>query len=334
MNIFGLLADHAGCGYYRIKLPLGELERHGHNVTVSNALARADAERADVIIGQRVVLKPISAIWQHIARGNGARLVYEVDDDLWNIAPDNPASKLFTPDAVARITRNVEVAHAVTVTTPELAERIRPMNPNVFVLPNYVDESVLAVEHADPGDVDPVRVGWQGSPTHERDFKQASPAIARLLRQSARAQFWTLGGNYLTKLEPGAKAQSDKIFVAPWINNDWPLYYQRVSDIHVGLAPLVSSTFNSSKSHIKALEYAALGIPCIVSDEPPYRRFVQHGETGFIIQREYEWFKYMRDLVYDNELRQRMSATAHEYAFKHTIQRNAWRWEEALSSVL
>ncbi len=38
----------------------------------------------------------------------------------------------------------------------------------------------------------------------------------------------------------------------------------------LGVAPLLRSRFNDSKSNIKVLDYAALGMPALVSDVPAY----------------------------------------------------------------
>jgi hypothetical protein len=66
------------------------------------------------------------------------------------------------------------------------------------------------------------------------------------------------------------------------------------------------TVFASSKSYIKALEYAALGIPVIASDAEPYRDFVVHGVTGFLVRRDHEWLSYLRELASDDGLRQSM----------------------------
>ena len=43
-------------------------------------------------------------------------------------------------------------------------------------------------------------------------------------------------------------------------------------DFDIGVAPLAYNVFNRSKSDIKVLEYASLGIPAVASDVRPVRR--------------------------------------------------------------
>jgi glycosyltransferase involved in cell wall biosynthesis len=110
-------------------------------------------------------------------------------------------------------------------------------------------------------------------------------------------------------------------------------YYQAI-DFDIGLAPLIPSMFNRSKSHIKALEYAALGIPVIASDEPPYRDFVIDGVTGFLVRREHEWGQRLRDLVNDDAMRESMGVKAREHAAQFSIEKG-WRlWEQAYRTLV
>ena len=122
----------------------------------------------------------------------------------------------------------------------------------------------------------------------------------------------------------------------PWVNitKDAPGFYQAI-DWDIGLAPLdPAGQFNRSKSHIKALEYAARGIPVLASDVEPYRDFVIDGVTGFLIRYDHEWLKRLEELATDEGLRERMGAAAREHARKFTIEER-WRdWETAYGKVL
>jgi glycosyltransferase involved in cell wall biosynthesis len=108
-----------------------------------------------------------------------------------------------------------------------------------------------------------------------------------------------------------------------------PDYYRSI-DFHIGLAPLRAHTFNRSKSPIKAIELAALGIPSICSNFGPYSEVVRHGETGFLARQPHEWATYLRELL-DPEVRRVMGEKARAIAAEHTIERNIELWEKALT---
>ncbi len=117
----------------------------------------------------------------------------------------------------------------------------------------------------------------------------------------------------------------------PWRANVWE-YYANI-DFDIGVIPLSGHPFNESKSHIKALEYAALGIPTIASDSAPSRDFVQDGVTGYLCRTQDEWRARLRELVNDADARDEMGAAARKVAAGWTIQ-DGWRhWNDAYEEV-
>jgi glycosyltransferase involved in cell wall biosynthesis len=117
----------------------------------------------------------------------------------------------------------------------------------------------------------------------------------------------------------------------PWRANVWD-YYQAI-DFDIGVIPLSDHAFNESKSHIKALEYSALGIPVVASDSAPYRDFVVDGVTGYLCRTPDEWRARLRELVNDADARAELGAAAKKLAAAHTIQ-DGWRlWNSAYEEV-
>ena len=110
--------------------------------------------------------------------------------------------------------------------------------------------------------------------------------------------------------------------------------YLHTLDFDIGIAPIAYHVFNKSKSDIKALEYAALGIPVVASDFGPYAASVTHGVTGFLVKRPHEWGTYLGLLADDAQLREEMSINAKLWASTRTIQGNAWQWELAYRETI
>jgi glycosyltransferase involved in cell wall biosynthesis len=100
-------------------------------------------------------------------------------------------------------------------------------------------------------------------------------------------------------------------------------------DFDVNLVPLRPSVFNLSKSPLRCLEAAALGIPVVASDYGPYAAFVRDGETGLLARWPHQWMRHLRDLL-DPTVRLEMGAKARALAAGHTIERNIGLWEDAL----
>ncbi|MGH3677260.1 MAG: glycosyltransferase [Mycobacterium sp.] len=282
------------------------------------------ADGVDVIVGQMiggVYNAPIvQRWWRRLA--NDAGLVYELDDDPFNVEPHNPAyGEYGSPVRQDSITRCIQVADLVTASTDVLAQRIRRLNPNVVVLQNRIDENVLQLIRPRCGRL---TIGWAGGVSHLNDIKECAYGLRRALdRHDVEAHF--IGADFRRLI-------ARPVRYTPWCDNTTDYY--RLIDFDIGLAPLAPTVFSESKSHIKALEYAALGIPVIASDVAAYRNFVVDGVTGWLVRREHEWASRLRQLICDEEMRREMGTNARELAADWTIQHGWQEWESAYQSVL
>lgn len=340
-RIFGWLADKQGCGYWRIMLPLCELERRGARTAFDlrmpaefctgdrlDNIQVVDGDEPIIVVGQRISQPVPSATWQDFAKVPRFKLVYEIDDDLLHIDPENTKAyeAYKDPDVRRRLVENVAVAHLVTCTTEPLAEVLRGYNPNVVVVPNYVDAAAL--DYPRPN-WEGVAVGWAGSGTHAADFDTVSPHLRSFYRANPDV-WWSSAGCDYGRLTGATRRRH-----SGWrdIVDDQGDYFARFT-WDVGIAPLKDTPFNRSKSGLKALEYAACGIPVIASDLDPYRGIVVEGVTGYLATTRREWLDALSTLARNKHLRAWMGKQARKHAANHTIQANGHRWTEALRSVL
>ncbi len=308
-----------------------QLQVHGHDVTFASAdvdkhrgagiTARA-MEGHDVIVAQRFN-KPGGVHVYREARTPANRLVYELDDDVFSVSPDNFQAYQFwrRPDILDATIHAMEVSDLITCSTPALAEVLREHNPNVVAIPNHIPGWVCDANRNRR--VRPA-VGWAGGAAHGADVGLIASPVRRFLK---RFPGWDLRLNG-TDYRPTFKA-GDRAHFATWVPViDDPEKFYMSPDWDIGLAPVVSNTFNRSKSAIKILEYGALGIPTIASDWHPYRDYIKHGETGFLVRRDHEWLSYMSELASDDGLREKMGAAAREQARQFTIEKGWALWEE------
>jgi len=317
-RIFGWAADDSGCGYYRVEMPLGEYRRRGGSAEWSTEMPDWAREDADVIIGQRVSLEGASNLWQKLCRKGRALMVLELDDDLWNIDPSNRnAYTTFTPEMLGRLSRNAASADVVTVTTEALAEVVRPMNSNVVIVPNRIPAWLV---ERDKSTVDDMTIGWAGSGSHAMDWEDAAPQVGRFLKRNPSVGFHVIGGAF----KPMAAWPRAQLRATNWAASVEDYY--RTLDFDIGLAPLRPHVFNRSKSYIKALEYAALGIPTVASAVGPYEAFIKPEETGLLVRHDHEWDSRLRALTGDTQMRIEMGRNARQLAAGHTIEGNLESW--------
>ncbi|PKQ29582.1 MAG: hypothetical protein CVT60_04550, partial [Actinobacteria bacterium HGW-Actinobacteria-10] len=106
-------------------------------------------------------------------------------------------------------------------------------------------------------------------------------------------------------------------------------YPDLLGEFHIGLAPVVDTVFNESKSDLKYLEYTRRGIPVVASRAPCYERSIAHGVNGFLASNAKDWLKYLSRLIQDVELRRDIGAKGMDFARARMISGNVWLWEEA-----
>lgn len=323
----------SGCGWYRIVMPMTALAGHGHDTWHGPPQKFTSERRAyPLIVSQRMDKYDALGDWRRLATP-GRRLVYEIDDDVFNVTIENwMAYRIYSrPEVQEAVAVSAGIADMVTVTTEPLAEVMRKFSRNVRVLPNCVPDEIASFPAPWEQDRPGVTIGWTGGASHARDLAMIATPLRHVLERNPAASLHILG----TDFRPTIGAAEDRMRFTEWIASDVTLaYYWALTAFDIGLAPLTGTTFDMSKSAIKALEYAALGIPVIASDCEPYRAFVADGVNGYLIRRKGDWAKRIAELVNDPDARHAMGAKGREMVTAgHTIG-TGWRaWADAYESL-
>jgi glycosyltransferase involved in cell wall biosynthesis len=286
-------------------------------------------EPVDLVVGQRIVRTDLLTTWRRL--GEVTRLVLDLDDDLFRIPPDNRrAYGIYSvPQVQATLREAVRRSDLVTVSTEPLARAVIDecqIDPaRVAVLPNRVPASLLAVNRQRR---DRVTIGWAGSPSHEPDMALVAVPLRKFLDRHRDVDLHLIGHDWRSAMG----LRRSNVRVTGWAESV-PQFWKSI-DFDIGLAPLAHSIFAMSKSAIKVLEYGALGIPSIASDEAPYRDAIVDGVTGFLVRRPDEWERRLRDLACDPDLREGMGRAAKSHVEQDHNIADGWRdWERAYQSI-
>lgn len=331
-RIFGWAADNTGPGWYRLRVPLSELARHGYETSVSTTMPESALEEADVIVGQRVCQPGATKRWERLAAGHYGRrpmLVFEIDDDLWDIDPTNaPAWNFYrrSPELLDNLTMCARLADVCTVTTEPLAEVVRKINPNVVILPNQLPPEAFFQHNPSPsGDgvlSGRFTVGWTGGASHSADVAEIQSPLRQFFRRSPGSEFHNVGTLFTTT---AAAVPAGLLRITKW-NDDLPAYYRAI-DFTVGLAPLRPSPFNQSKSELKFLEYSARGAVTVATNHGPYARTMPEAGCGFLVDRTHEWGSTLRALYTTPSIVEDEAWEARRYAETRRIEKHWQEWE-------
>ena len=309
----------SGCGFYRVIWPIEQLAKHGWAAAYGIGMPPVDV---NVVVGERFDQASVIPYWEAMKGIYG--LVYEIDDDPFSVDEVNwLAYPMYSKHEVLHTIRTcAQMADLVTVSTEPLAQVMRQFNPEVRVTPTSTPARVRATARPHHSKL---TIGWTGGVSHMRDMAMIAQVWRDVIDATgARGHF--VGADYRNMVRP------EGFDYTPWVE-DVPSYF-RLLDFDIGLAPLAPHPFADSKSHIKALEYAALGIPCIASDCLAYRDFVIDGVTGFLVRTPGEWREAMMLLAHDERMRSEMGVKARELASTWTVEANWQRWDSVYQRLL
>ncbi|MCU0485450.1 MAG: glycosyltransferase [Anaerolineales bacterium] len=299
--------------YLRVTAPLRQI---GIEIIDGGRAGEANPDKVfygDAVLFQREFPQFTDILYRilDLARGANKPVIFDLDDMLFNLPDGHPEKALgaYTSSLLPMLSAVVE-ADLVTVSTPQLQKHLLSFNPNVVVLPNYLDDNLWAFKpprscHAMGN---PIRIGYMGSSSHIPDLEFIMPVLIELLnRYPGKLQIHIWGTE-----PPHALMMRPEVRWIPSPSNkyvDFARYFQtQCADIFV--APLLDNVFNHCKSPIKFLEYSALGVAGVYSRITPYEQIIQHGENGFLASTQNEWLEYLIRLVEDEQLRMLLAANA------------------------
>lgn len=306
------------CSWYRAHVPGVELDGLGYETALIMRRNWSVTDQADTLVFQRT--SSLAALQDIERYKTEKRIVYDLDDNVWNLNPASPAFGYYNrPRILINIEHALRLADVVTTSTKELAERLLRHNKNVVVIPNYLPDRYWNVEKRET-----VRltIGWAGSVTHWDDLRMISKVVEQVLDEFPDVELALAGmdaypfrHSRIKKLEP-VKLEE---------------YPELLAQFDIGLAPLADDSFNECKSDLKFLEYAAVGIPVIASRVAAYSGSISNGVNGFLAKNHKDWLTYLRRLIEDQALRKSIGSKAKEFAESRLISKNIRHWESVLS---
>lgn len=264
----------SGVDYHRLIRPFEHLAEQGHEVTRFNAipLANVDAVAADVVVFNRFLAGDEEGQVIPALQARGVKVICDVDD-YW-VLPSSHILYRQHKKIGPRIARSIEQADEVWVTHEALAQRCRPLNPNVSIVPNAI---ALQDEQWQQTPLPEVRtIGYIAGATHLPDMALTVGAWRgwtgnRLLcglTDSNRQEFTAMAA---MMSDHGKLPFQVGTAMDVW---NYGKFYDHIS---IAVAPLADTAFNRCKSNLKILESGAKARPIFVQAMHPYFPFRSDG---------------------------------------------------------
>ena len=318
MKILGLTQKFSGCGYHRIMLPVSLMEKEKGRIT-DTITDETFETKWDIVF--------INRLWKNdlieLRKQHSFKLVVDVDD-YWILDHDHLDYDNYKEHNVAQITiNNIREADLVTCTHERLAERIKPYNNNILIVPNAIPYGKMQFTEQKTED-ELTRLIWVGGISHENDLKILQKPLNNLLKSDLADKVQMILGGYCDTNETekriwGAMANyftaGGNLINTSIRGMDVFNYYTMYNFSDIALIPLRKSMFNVYKSNLKILEAAGKGIPVIVSSVHPYLGFpedlVNYADDSSM------WNHWINKLVRNPQIRIEQGAELKAYCEKH-----------------
>jgi glycosyltransferase involved in cell wall biosynthesis len=347
-NILFIARDDAGCGFFRCKQPADFLNRAG----LANAKhifknpSQADLMSADLVIMQDSGTMEASNITKFM-RDNKIPYMTEYDDYVFHVSPHNEGGYMAWNPSTLFLHRTLEATRqgvGITVSTPQLARELFPYNPNIFVIPNYLDKDKWSHPTVKRSD-DKIRIGWAGGNAHADDLKMISKVLDKIIKErKGKVVFETMG---MTRKELAGVFPME-IFneLCPSCGYEGEIHHypgESLDDYStvlaskgwdIAVAPVINNGFGNAKSDLKIKEYSALGIPIVASDVTPYREAVDSGAKVLLATTFEEWYEAINSLIDDASKRSEISRENKEWVENYWIQENIHKMFDVYSQVI
>ena len=356
MRVYYINSGNAGCYIVRCLLPLvangwdgDQTSIHPDQKTPENKMLAT--KQADIVVFHRPEDKKKMEL-AHILRDQGKKIVYDNDDTY----KDHDAVKVndyFDKERVRLGLSNINTmadsfileSDLVTTSTEWLAKEYRKLNPNVVVLPNYIDPFYFDEPLRNETDV--VRIGVTGSIGVSTDIDVLAP-IVRHYEHDKRVKivFFSLPPNRKENPRVEAIYRDEYAFLDsvdvewhPTVNAD--LYYDKLNSLKLDMMiiPRVDNYFNRAKSNLKFLETSMFEVPIIAQGfkdgMSPYQVNPEDSKHMKIVVDNNDWIPAIEAMIADKEGRREQGRLAREYVIKnYSIDDHAHEWSDAYAKIL
>jgi glycosyltransferase involved in cell wall biosynthesis len=325
-RIIAYAHDSWASGFYRVKSPLSALAAAG----IASVLFLPENQKqlfptpyevykmqADCLLLHHAFSDLQLAHLQQFKQQLKLPIIVSLDDLLTEIPDYNPITGKIPKDILSKLKTAFKLADQVIVSTDYLATQYRALSNNITVIPNYISEQVWPIHSHKHSPRHHLRIGWSGAGQHQADLAWLAPVV----KATKDLVQWVFFGDKPAQVHPD------------WIEYHPPVpfaeYHQVLPSLNldIGIAPLLDNPFNHAKSHLKLLEYGALGLAVICSDLTPY----QSSPAIRLNNNTDEWITCIKRLNQSHNEVKSLGKNMSEWVIhNHILERNLDGWKTAL----
>ncbi len=250
-------------------------------------------------------------------------IIYQLDDPLFMPYKSPSNGYLSYLKFFGKVKEIISISKVVMVNSTHIRQYAEQFNKNIWLVPSIVDTKQFVYQPFSE-DISRVCVGWSGSPTTLKNIKVVENPLQKL-SQANICDIHFIGGTEFDLKDVNYTAQKWRADTE----------VEDLRKIQIGLVPLPENSWNKYKFIMKTAQYMALGIVPVGTPMASNPEVIRHGENGFLAATDAKWFEYLKILVKDTKLRNKMSVEAAKDArAKYSLEANAPKVIEAFRAAL
>lgn len=364
MKILAAASDNGACTGYRIREPLNRLKKLGLAQTILIENAHQDFTKelllSDIFMFGRAASGTIIDQIDKM-HSMGKKVVFDLDDNIFEVSPysqhynrlgimpieslddDNTHLGMMWEDGkdgldvksnrqfqmyFIQVLRNVD---AVTCATKPLQELYSRFNRNAVHVPSGIDVGLWKTDKNDSQNKH-FRILWTGAANHYSDAKNMMPVFEEIQKKYKNVRLAFVGNDWRMVKN---NLDYSRVDVYPWVSYEAYPYLLKTIKADIGIAPIQMTHFDDCRSAAKWWEYSCLNMPTIATNHGPYKREMNNGKTGLLVQTDKEWVSGLSALIEDKALRTDLAAEAlKDVKQNHNLDYTCDKWAETFQKTL
>jgi hypothetical protein len=323
----GFICANNANAYYRAIFPMRAMQKRGHTVLWPEGnedLPLSRLASCDLVHCYRRMER--LADLQTLAK-YGVAISFDNDDNHAATEFSPGGKRLEERRQYKKIDRSTiavaRFADLVTTTSEPLAAHYRAAGvERVAVVGNYLERAAFNV--APRRKHERVVLGWVAEKEHRVDLERLpiAAALRELLGTCPNLQVVSVGLRL-----PIDSDRYRHIANVPFLD-----LLKFTATLDIGIAPIVDSPFNRSRSNVKLKEYSAGGAAWLASPVGPYLSLGE--DQGGMLVGDGEWVVKASELICEGRKRKRLMKRAERWSKEQEIARHAHLWENAFLEAI
>lgn len=304
MNVLFLIQDYSmPSSRVRVLNLLPDLQKRGINFDVfcyPRGLADKitifrGLKKYDLIFLQKKLPTPLEAL---ILKKLAPILFFDFDDAIY--LRHDSSEDIESRSRQLKFKAIVSRADIIIAGNRILAQEAKKYNKNVVIIPSAVETRGIPQKNYD-FDNEKIIIGWVGGAVNLSHLRIVEPVLRKLSEKY----------NIELRIICSESIEMDGVDVkfVPW---SLDTQEAEIAKFDIGIMPLPKTRHSEGKCGYKALQYMAAAVPPVISDVGINSDIVEHDREGFVAKDLDEFYKYLKILIEDKDLRRQMGQKARQ----------------------